>query len=300
MPAVPASTPEQTARRHSLRVLSDTEVAILEAVALYALMSADQVCRLFFSYPGSLRYAQDTLKRLYEQDGLLLRSFVPKTTIGGRARYTWRLSTAGRRFLNARGIPVRERFRPSEQPEDRRFLEHTLACTDFLISAALLCRQEPHLSVTVRPEWQLKAKPVRVPDGASDRTVAVIPDGYLDFRNDTGQRLCLALEWDTGAEHRGKLVPKLRHLLAFARGPYQAYGAQLITIALLTPIEPRAAQITTWLEQVLREAQAEDLADAFRVAAGSPTATPPAQLFGAPCWTVPLHRRQVALLEGLR
>jgi hypothetical protein len=280
-----------------LRVLSDSEFAVLRSLANHQLLTAEQVCRLFFSYPGSLRYAQDMLKRLCEGDHLLLRSYVPKPNPGGRARYIWRLSQSGRRLLAGHGVDVRSRFRPSEWVQSRAALEHTIACTDFAITGLKLCQTESRLQLTVRPEWQLKAKPVRVREG--NRDVAVIPDSVLTFNTNDGRRLTVVYEQDLGSEHRAKLSTKWHRLIAFARGPYQALGAQVITIAMLTPNEGRARQALSWLEQALREDQAEDLAAVFRVAGANPTTTPPHTLFLTPLWHVPLHQQQVALLEGL-
>src|SRR5215207_6772177 len=95
------------------RGLAAAEEPVLEALARYFYLTAEQLRRLLYG-DGSLRYAQDRLKSLMEA-GYVLGVERPPSRRGKAARiYT--LHTPGRNWVLQMGyVGVPPRYRPSEE-----------------------------------------------------------------------------------------------------------------------------------------------------------------------------------------
>src|SRR3954451_9122961 len=86
-------------------LLSSAAEQVLCAFATYPMLSAHQVCRLYYA-KGSQRRAESLLKHLADNKYLLrLPHSLP---------FVYALATRGRQYLTRRKLPVRHRFRPSD------------------------------------------------------------------------------------------------------------------------------------------------------------------------------------------
>jgi hypothetical protein len=124
---------------------------------------------------------------------------------------------------------------------------------------------------------------------ARGETLAVIPDAWLDVHVAQRARVCVLLELDRGTTEQRPFKRKLRALLAYADGPYQAqFDTESMTVAIATTAGPhRAQQILAWCEQVLRELSRQDDADIFLVGTVPPEGIDPRTFFLAPVWRQP-------------
>src|SRR5207248_2608539 len=90
------------------------------------------------------------------------------------------------RYLRELGIEIDFKFNPEQEiAHSNQHLLHTLALNDFLISAKLLPKAVPQVSLEeLRHERVLKREADRVMIERADGTkeqVAVIPDGWIYF-----------------------------------------------------------------------------------------------------------------------
>lgn len=284
--------------------LSGRDDALLRAVDTYTYLTAEQVCRLYYS-PGSLEYVRRQLKRLAEDD-YLQRLRLPATGPGNQP-FVYRLARHGFAYLAAAGVAIPSRFRPAEHWEHSAlFLRHTLAVNEVLIAGVRLEEEVADVRLLeMRHEHALKRAPMRVTlaDGAGMSTAALTgatlaPDGWLDYALPRG-RMSVLLELDRGTEGREALQRKLRALLACARGPYKAYfGSGSLNVALATTSGERRAQaLLDWCEHVLRASGSQDLAAVFLVTALRSGPLDARQTFLAPIWRQPFGRQLVSLLR---
>ena len=162
---------------HPPLLLGETEANILSAFARYHYLLAEQVCRLYFS-KGSLTHVKALLKRLVEQ-GLLEPTKWPGSL--GNRPFVYTLTHQGRRAVGELGLSQSSRFRQSEKTTvGAIFLDHVLCGNDFLISAELLTRSVPAVTLLeLCHELDLKRRPVSV-QTAQGKT-AVIHDGFVDL-----------------------------------------------------------------------------------------------------------------------
>src|SRR5262249_32867 len=92
---------------------------------------------------------------------------------------------------------------------------------------------------------------------------------------------------------------KLRGLLAYAAGPYQAqFGTESVTVAIATTAgEHRARLIQSWCEHVLRELHQERDADLFLVTSLPEGGVDPTLVFLSPLWRQPFATAALPLLD---
>ena len=110
--------------------------------------------------------------------------------------------------------------------------------------------------------------------------------------------MCLAVELDTGTEHKVAWLRKVRSLLAFAAGPYQeTYRARSLTVAVVaTPGVARAAELLRWTEAELTAQGLPWQAGLFWFTGLSAVSTDPALFWLAPTRSVPFADRPYAIL----
>lgn len=277
-------------------VLGPIDDDILRAVWRYHYLTIDQITRLHYS-PKARTTASTRLKKLAEA-GYLHRIVVPARLGNGPLVYA--LANRGLRFLASAGLPIPKRTRLSAEREySYLFFSHTLAVNDFLIDAERLAHTHPALVLAqMRHERDLKRSPVLVTDSTGGK-VAVIPDGYLDFRLGGQYRTCLALELDRGTEDQAAWRKKVRALLAFASGPYQqAFGTDALTICVVaTPGHARLQQLYGWTADELQQVGRRQEADLFRFAAFTPGTITPEQVFFGAGWYIPFATTPVPLID---
>jgi hypothetical protein len=270
--------------RPSAAGLTPAQDGVLRVLSRYHYLTAQQVLRLRYS-GGSLTYVQTLLKHMVEE-GYCQRIWLPRACQFGSAPSVYRLASKGIRYLQANGLELNLRYRPSDHSaHSYLFLNHTLALNDFLISAELLSRQLNNFAIAgMLYEQDLKHRPVRVEvDGQHQ---AVVPDAWLDFRVGGPYQVCLAVELDMGTEEQKKWRRKVRALLAFANGPYQeAFGTTSLTVSVVvTAGERRLGELLGWTEAELQAAGEQQNASLFLFVACSPADVAPDDLFLRPCW----------------
>src|SRR5438046_2049449 len=108
---MPRSAAQRQSHALAQCMLRASDEAILRALARYSYLTSSQICRLFFSV-GSLTYARSKLKRLGEL-GYCQRLFLPRPEQFGSAPSLWALARKGLNVLEAQGVDVPHRYRPS-------------------------------------------------------------------------------------------------------------------------------------------------------------------------------------------
>ena len=230
--------------------------AILQSLLRYRYLSAQQICRLLYSFPGSLTYAQTTLKRLTDS-GYVQRLFVPRFGRYGSSPCAYRLARKGINHLRDQGLETPVRYRPSDgRTLSYLFLRHSLDVASVLMLGELLARQCPPLVLeTLLHDEDFKRDPIRVKDPARGEQLTVVPDGYWDFRINGSQQVCVALELDRGSEASQAWRRKIRGWVAAAQGPYQErlQTSSLTVVVVATPGEKRVLELKRWTEAELDE-----------------------------------------------
>jgi hypothetical protein len=195
-------------------------------------------------------------------------------------------------------------FRPQEEQEKVRnlpFIEHTLATIDVLIAAELLCRTSPVAMPRMLLERELRVSPARVdlPDanGKHTRSVAVIPDAWFELAVGAKKPVAIAIEMDRGSEDQKRWRDKIEALAAWALGPYrQAFAAETLTIAVVTPSDARRDTLREWTQQELVRIGQAELAEIFLFTSIDPVAASPQKFFFGHCWYEPASSEPVSML----
>jgi len=283
-----------------VRGLSAADDSLLRAVYIYHFLTVEQATRLLFSR-GSLVYVRSKLRSLAER-GFLQRLRLP-TSGQGNTAHIYTLAHKGIRYLEAEGFSDFARFRPSEQQEHSYlFLRHTLRINDVLIAGALLGELAPDIVLAeVRHERTLKRTPVYVEviTGGKTERIGVVPDGWMDFHLRDEERMSIVLELDRGTVEERAFKRKLRGLMTYANGPYQAFfGSEAITIAFATTAgDVRLRRLRTWCEQTLAEEGLQEQAELLLLTSLPDGELDPHGLFLSPLWQQPFASASVALLS---
>lgn len=279
------------------RALSAHDDALLRAVYTYQFVTVEQVTRLLYR-AGSLKYVRRRLRGLVDV-GYLQRLRLPSVGIGNTS-YLYTLARRGIGYLTAAGYSDFARFRPSEQREHSYlFLTHTLRVNDFLIAAQLLTRSNPDVILAdMRHERQLRRTPIKVKT-SSGETIGVVPDGWLDFHIRGQDRMSIVLELDRGTVEREAFKRKIRGLLAYADGPYQAFfGSQSLTVAFAVTAGARRMELLReWCEQVLTDVR-QERPELFLFGVLPPDGElDPTALFLSAMWYLPFGPVPISLLD---
>jgi hypothetical protein len=285
-------------------------------------LTAPQVQRLHYS-TGDLPYAQRRLKRLHDGGWLLRTPFLTASAIGkgsakGKLPYVYCLTRQAQRYLAELGVDIDQRFEPQEEIRRSNIhLLHTLSVNDFLIAAGLLDRSEEQIQLhEMIPERALKRQVDRVTIPRGDRgteSVAVIPDGWLDFRvtEDEGTlQFGIALELDRGTEEQKAWRRKARSLIAWHQGPFEQHfqilntqgkmiPSSLYIAVVAIPGQRRLQELLTWTQLELAAMPANErdqAAELFFFTAENPESTSPQSLFLERVWQQPSYPEPVSLL----
>jgi hypothetical protein len=292
-------------------IVGYSDKALLQAIMRYQCMTAMQLTKLLYSQT-SLTWIQAKLKALHA-GGYLQRDRIPSRLVKGSPPLYYALARPGLGFLAQQGVAVAPGVRAYQVHEySYLFLAHLLAVNEVLIAAELVCKHQPALRLArILHDSELKRRPVYLVDGAGKKR-AVIPDGFLDFEvhaSAGGYRAPICLEVDRGTERQQDFRRKIRALIAFSRGPYEAvFGRTALTICVIASGNPaRMQSLLAWTRAELAELRVSDAeADIFRFGdfalnwnlpeAERPT---PAQLFLEPRWYRAEDSKPVALFPGL-
>ncbi len=294
--------------------ISQPEHEILCSLNQFYFLSAPQVQRLHYS-PKILYHVQTLLKSLSDKH-LALRTYYLKTSYyghsasRGKTAFVYSLSSQAQRYLRDLGIETDFKFNPEQEiAHSNQHLLHTLALNDFLISAKLLPKAIPQVSLEeLRHERQLKREADRVTieraDGAKEQ-VAVIPDGWLDFSvlppgRDRPIQFCIALERDRGSTEQKAFRQRIRARVAWSQGAYQKhFGTTSLTTAyVVSPAGKRLADVRKWAEAEL-EALGRKGSELFLFTDLDPATASPQDLFLSAYWYEPFKTQPVSLINAL-
>lgn len=205
--------------------IRDRDVEILLAVAKMRLLRTSDVCRLFFSAPGT---AQKRLRKLF--DAGLLRAIVPDLASENR----FALTRLGHDFLQgALGSDSVPAFRPAPRI-DRRGAEHLDMLNRYRIA---LATSAPSLGAELRrfvPEWDLRARDVHAP---------LVPDAVVELVIHGRQVVTFALEIDTGTEPPGTVKKKLERYDAAAIQKRPVFGFCLTYVLIVASTARRGRNL---------------------------------------------------------
>lgn len=295
-------------------IITSADEVILKAIGTLHYLTAEQVTQLLYS-KTSLTYARERLKRLADAE-YLQRTYATKAVPVGRAKTVYRLGSRGIRYLRAAGMPIEERYRPSDhRTHGELFLAHTLAINDVLIAAYLL---DAHCSQVrlagLRHDLDLRRSGQRVEIARNDRTdrITVVPDAWIDLRifdGDTSRRSPLWIEVDRGTEPVRDFKQKLRAAVTYIEsGIYQrVFGTRFVTLdfavdqsAYREPerAEKRRNEILRWIEEELQALKLPQYGEII-VAGTLPRGyeLDPIDFFLSPRWISPFQGLPVSLLD---
>src|SRR5947209_11717849 len=125
----------QSSKKNPPFLVTEVYVKLLEGVFTYHLITASQLCRLYYS-PKSITLVKTRLKHLTDHSYLLALN-VPTTK--GNSPHIYTLARKGLNLLKENGFAVNEYFRPSQEVDKEKnylFLAHTIETNDFLICAS--------------------------------------------------------------------------------------------------------------------------------------------------------------------
>lgn len=214
------------ARRDQRRIqppamrLTERDVAILQAVHDYRVLTTQQLQQLFFS---SLHQTYARLSLLYHH------SFLDRLFLGV---YADKMNTPILYVLDKRGAECLQAERGMEVQWGKRtkdisaqFLEHTIAINTVRIAVAKACGAgTPYTLLEWRGENDLKADYDRVTirkDNGRLQTVSVIPDSYFALDTPRG-KAALFLELDRGTMTTKRFKTKiLAYQVYYESGAYQ-------------------------------------------------------------------------------
>ncbi len=304
----PEATKASPQKKHNR--LSAAEEALLHGIYTYDFLTVKQAKRLYYNRQSS-GYVGELLRNTITK-GYAYEDFLPRKVKFGRSPSVFFLSKQGvEHFLKLGYPPPRKYYTQSEvYGLSYLFWKHTLAVTDFIISARMLEKVAPgYLLNQFQHDRELQASPTYVQGDSGKKRVGVIPDAWLQFfipgaSNNTPQQIAMCLELDRGTISVKPMKEKLRACLKFIDGPYQeAFHTNAVTIAYATPSgHHRAELLRSWCEQVLTEQKRKDDSKFFYF-----TALPqqmidfamdldPHTLFLSPVWYTPFSTDPKVLL----
>lgn len=283
-------------------IITEVYFKLLVGIARYHLVTAAQLCRLYYSR-GTITTVKTRLKRLVDE-GYILALNMP--TSRGNAAHVYMLARRGIYALIDMGYDNAS-FRPSTEREKEKnylYLYHCLETNDFLIAAAKLGETPPLCSlIEMRHDRELKRTPfvVSVDAQGKDEKITIIPDGFLVFGSPNGD-LHVWLELDRGTVEAKNFRKKVRAIVTFVHGgEYEkAFGTNDLTIAIATTAgEIRAGHLLKWIELELTSLGKAGYAGIFFVACvPSHTEEPvePSKLFLERFWSCPFASGRFPLL----
>ena len=139
---------------------------------------------------------------------------------------------------------------------------------------------------------------------ARESELKVIPDVWLVFENQKGEKYQILLELDRGMEFQAKFKSHVKARLEFLdSGAYvEVFGIEAVILAYLTTgqrpeyRESRREAIIRWAKEVLAERKMEDWAGNFRTASITLDEVYQSGLFHQPIWYRPDASRPMPLL----
>jgi Replication-relaxation len=243
------SNRKATQQKAAPLVITATHDKILkQAIYPYHLLTAQQITRRLYPTPklGMLTTVQTRLTHLTKAK--YLRAYHLPTPEGQRP-YIYHLGLGGRRYLQNEELDMSVYYLPSDHEETSfNWQMHVLELNDFLISAAILEKDVPHIHLF---DWQhdllLKRTPFDLLTTTSKKHQAV-PDALLDFRlsreGKKDLRYFFWVEYDRDNHSNEKFRRKLRDILiCHEQGLLEKrYGVQRFTALFVTSAGTRRVE----------------------------------------------------------
>jgi hypothetical protein len=217
--------------------LTERDRRLLQMVARYRAVTIAQLRRRFFATPGGRSAGYARIKRLVQAKYLLAQRLGSLSGIGsGKTLLT--LGRPGQRLVT--GLPDDASPRVGRAPRLRALgtIAHHLAIGDVRLSLELAVEQSRRFRrIAWRPEHELAAAPLRIPDPESGQTFTGIPDGALQLELCDGRTQSFLVELDRGTIPGTRLRPKLR-----------AYLRQVppLPVLFIVPDARRQVMIRSW------------------------------------------------------
>jgi len=288
--------PRKKAPKKTL-VIGKTKATVMLLLGRYLFLSPDQMCTAAFG--TSEPFVQNHLRDMIAADWLLRQAYLRDKNIG-KAKYVYSLNTPAWEWIRDHGMPVPERFRPSE--EIGKVTRHTMAISEFGVELERFCRHTP--SVELAQFWHervLSYARVTLPDGSSHR---LRPDAWVQLaiaKPEGIKQRCLVIEIDRASEYQLAFRKKIRHLLHYRKEAYrQQFDTESIAILFLVPDPQRLKIVLTAIETEIRQHEQQAgkkvRPDLFWVTAAAPKIAKD-QLFTGPLWYHPFQPQPVPLLD---
>jgi hypothetical protein len=275
--------------REPLRLLTGVlDNDILTALYYFHYLKHSQVVTLL-QRKNIENHVRTKLNNLVD-DGLIETTTLVRSTAGAPPKVFYLSAKGIKRVADTAGVPA---YLPAGDKK-HGYLEHSIECSDVLISSVLLPQVEPSFTlIDVKHERTLKNNPCKISDG-----VFHVPDGWVHLRHST-EDIGICFEIDRNTEYqKDKIVSKINNYLAFASGIYQrTFGLSSLTIAFCVTEggHKRVKQLLTWAEQALENNR--DAAALFLFGSVAPQAIEPDSLFLDATFHTPFENTPHALVE---
>jgi Replication-relaxation len=269
---------------------------ILKALHFHRYMPALDVAHLLYS-PGSLTYVRGTLSSLAGgadfKPAQYLYRFPLNMSLGGPTRI-FTLGSKGRDYLaNEVGLPVDWGYRPSKTKYlSYSQVQHNLLLTRLLVAAHAWAAKQPDFElVKTRICYELAKTAATLEVSREGKTEKkVIPDGWVEFARNDGEKFPILLEVDRGMEYSRKFKRHVRSRIEFIRsGAYKKmFQTDAVLIAYVTTgerpeyRETRRAAMCAYTREVLSDLHMENWSSIFRF-----TSVEYDQLFTTPLFDEP-------------
>ena len=288
-----APTPRTTAH-----TLTPRDEQILHLIYRYRFITAEDLAYLL-NAPNSLAYWRRRLSALAGGKDLQPNTWlcrIPLPGVGNPLRI-FTLGSKARKYLQREaGVPVDWYFRPSHYRDvGSSHLRHSVLVTKLGVAAEYWSkRQSTYALAQIRLGYELA------------RTSAkVIPDLWLMFENNQGDKYPLMIELDRGMEFQAKFKRHVKARLTYIEsGEYsKAFSTPAVMIAYATTgqlpeyRDTRRATITRWTQEVLAEEKKEAWAGIFRFTSVTLDGVYGQGLFDRPVWHRPDAAQPVPLLH---
>jgi len=260
-----------------LMEIAPHEMNILASFVTYPLLSVEEVCTLHYQ-AGSASYVNKLLSGLVKKK-LLVRPPRPHVS----KPYFYYLSRRGVKFLTNNGLTAT--FTPYAYPSQ---IEHLQTTTALMMAIEKLPHSYPQFDlIDLKHDLTLKRE-----------LSGMIPDVLTTVHKGSSHAL-LWWEVEIRKDQKQFRENKIRKLIRFLNREYSgAYGEQLPTILLLTPVgQHKADVLKRWLEAELESTYEKDKAYLFRITCVPKEKFDPAILFFEKIWRIPFQEDSVWLFD---
>ena len=264
---------------------------ILEAVGRYHFLTGQQVIHLLLR-PSIRSNAYLHLKALTDNGYLALRDWLPPPPgASGKAQTgVWSVGAKGRKWLQAREIPLPPPRKTSEGSLESSTLRHLLAINDCVIELEKWCRTSRWVLQEVQHDVILKRL-----------RLAAVPDA-MTFLSDGTNNPALWWEIDySGKEEEKRWKAKIAAIIeCYTSGQYQeTFGTpNLNVVVVVYQGDARLKALVRWTEDALTALASQVWGRNFRFTSVVPPTPDPADFISGEHWITPYTYERNSLLPG--